>query len=89
MLLNIATIVPHGLVVFFPSYAFLDQARKLWQDSGLLARLGGKKTVFLEPREGAEVDKVLREYASCIAASSAAAATTPVSIVSLSRWVLV
>ena len=74
MLLNIASIVPHGLVVFFPSYAFLDQARQVWEESGLLTRLGSKKTVFLEPREGSDVDNVLREYAACIAAGSGAIA---------------
>jgi len=70
MLLNIAAIVPHGLVVFFPSYAFLDQVRHVWEESGLLARLGGKKTIFLEPREGSDVDRVLREYAACVGAGS-------------------
>lgn len=70
MLINIATIVPHGLVVFFPSYAFLEQARKVWEEAGVLERLGAKKTVFYEPREGSEVDGVLREYAACIRGST-------------------
>lgn len=64
MLLNIATIVPHGLVIFCPSYAFLEQAKNVWDASGLLEkRLAAKKRVFFEPREAGEVEGLLREYA--------------------------
>lgn len=73
MLVNIASIVPNGLVVFFPSYAFLDQARVIWEASGLLARLGAKKTVYLEPRESSEVESVLRAYAESARGLSEAA----------------
>jgi chromosome transmission fidelity protein 1 len=64
MVLNIATVVPFGLVVFFPSYAFLDQARQVWQASGMIEkRLGARKKVFFEPREGSDIELMLREYA--------------------------
>lgn len=64
MILNIATVVPFGLVVFFPSYAFLDQARLVWQTGGTIEkRLGVRKKVFFEPREGSDIEAMLREYA--------------------------
>lgn len=64
MIINIATIVPHGLIVFFPSYAFLDQARQVWQISGVIEkRLGVRKKVFFEPREGLDTEVMLRGYA--------------------------
>lgn len=78
MLVNIATIVPNGLVVFVPSYAFLEQAKRVWETSGLIARLGAKKRVFFEPRQaggegeegesgggggGGGIEEMLREYA--------------------------
>lgn len=66
MLVNITSLVPNGLVIFFPSYAFLDQAKSVWEASGVLNRLGSKKFVFSEPRgdapEGLDVESVLREY---------------------------
>jgi hypothetical protein len=64
MLLNIATIVPNGLVVFVPSYAFLEQAKMVWNTNGLLEkRLGTRKKLFFEPRDGAEVEALLKDYA--------------------------
>jgi len=47
ILTNLVTIVPDGLVVFFPSYSFLNTARTKWKETGLLDRLGLKKPVFL------------------------------------------
>lgn len=38
-------IVPAGMVVFFPSYAFLGAVKKAWEESGLLERMTGKKKV--------------------------------------------
>lgn len=44
---NIASIVPRGIVVFTPSYAFLDQLHARWTKSGLLERMGKRKKVSL------------------------------------------
>lgn len=38
-------VVPDGVVVFLPSYAFLDKVRAFWTKSGLLQRLGERKQV--------------------------------------------
>lgn len=51
--LNMCGSIPDGVVVFFPSYAYLDQVVKLWQvggDGSLWARLGKKKSLFLESK---------------------------------------
>jgi chromosome transmission fidelity protein 1 len=74
MILNIATIVPHGLVVFFPSYAFLDQARQLWQANEVIEkRLGARKKVFFEPRDGSDIEVMLREYGEAARGAGAGA----------------
>ncbi|GJJ13140.1 hypothetical protein Clacol_007390 [Clathrus columnatus] len=62
VLSNLVNLIPHGLVVFFPSYAFLNTTKKVFNDSGLLERLNGKK----KPESSSEVDNVLREYAIAI-----------------------
>ena len=57
-ILEFARVVPDGLVVFFPSYAYLDNAIHHWQTpitrekktSSLWTLLGGQKRIFLEPR---------------------------------------
>lgn len=59
---NICSLVPKGVVIFLPSYTFLDQILLRWKASGLLERLGMKKKVFNEPRKSGEVEMILREY---------------------------
>jgi chromosome transmission fidelity protein 1 len=43
LLTNLVNLVPHGLVVFFPSYAFLNSVKAAFQKSGLLEKLNLKK----------------------------------------------
>lgn len=68
---NYCSVIPHGLVVFLPSYAFLDALTARWQASKALDRIASKKAVFYEPKLATDVDSVLREYSS--AASNAGA----------------
>ncbi|SPO26672.1 related to CHL1 - protein of the DEAH box family [Ustilago trichophora] len=68
-LVNLCNIVPKGLVVFVPSYAFLDRVMARWKDTasgGMLQRLGAKKKIFVEPKTTMEVDRVLGEYTGAI-----------------------
>lgn len=44
-IVNIAQIVPNGVVVFVPSYDFLNQVQARWEKAGLLKRLVQKKKV--------------------------------------------
>ena len=81
-LLQLASTVPDGLVVFFPSYAYLDQVVLGWQaksSSGaatkpLWDRLQEKKPIFRESKtttttSGSDTDNVLDHYTQAIAAS--------------------
>ncbi|XP_023293799.2 regulator of telomere elongation helicase 1 homolog [Lucilia cuprina] len=49
-ILNVARIVPDGLLVFFPSYPLLNQCVNSWQASGLWADISRYKPIFVEPR---------------------------------------
>jgi chromosome transmission fidelity protein 1 len=77
-ILNICSIVPDGVVVFFPSYGYLDEVVQVWQsptDSRadgisqdarpLWDRLQTKKAVFRESKGGSS-DEVLQEYSAAI-----------------------
>ncbi|KAJ7164685.1 helicase C-terminal domain-containing protein [Mycena crocata] len=66
ILLNFAALVPRGMIVFFPSYNFLNTAKAAWQKSGVLARFEGKKKVFFEPEQSTHVDQVLQGYSSAV-----------------------
>ncbi|KZT72447.1 DNA repair helicase [Daedalea quercina L-15889] len=64
ILLNLVNVVPAGMVVFLPSYSFLNVVMAQWQKSGLVAKLNGKKKVFSEPQSAGDVETVLREYSA-------------------------
>lgn len=70
-LLNLCTVVPDGVVVFFPSYQSLSDITKRWSTvltpgtKSLLDRLETKKALFRESKEES-VDTVLGEYAQAI-----------------------
>lgn len=71
-LLNICSVVPDGVVAFFPSYGYLDSVVTAWQtpdssDGGksIWDRLQVKKTLFREAKGGSS-DEVLEEYTRAI-----------------------
>ncbi|KAF7297812.1 Chl1 helicase [Mycena kentingensis (nom. inval.)] len=66
VLLNFTALVPKGMVVFFPSYSFLNTAKALWQKNGTIARFEGKKKVFFEPEQTNQVEQVLKDYATAV-----------------------
>lgn len=46
LLLNLCNVVPEGLVVFVPSFGYLEQLTTHWRSSGLWDRLATRKSVF-------------------------------------------
>ncbi|WVF71908.1 hypothetical protein IAT40_006718 [Kwoniella sp. CBS 6097] len=68
-------LVPDGVVVFVPSYAFLDKVKAYWTKTGLLSKLGDKKQLFFEPQTSGDTEIVLREYALSISSCQASIAS--------------
>ncbi|KAF3013073.1 ATP-dependent DNA helicase chl1 [Neopestalotiopsis sp. 37M] len=78
-ILNMCTIVPDGMVVFFPSYGYLDEVVAAWSDAppsapssgsstkqqSIWARLQAKKALFRESKGGSS-DEVLAQYSEAI-----------------------
>ncbi|RDL33822.1 uncharacterized protein BP5553_08190 [Venustampulla echinocandica] len=76
-LLNICTVVPDGVVVFFPSYSYLSSIISQWSvipntnsnqtntEKSIYQRLEAKKPIFTEKKD-LSVDAILSEYASVI-----------------------
>ena len=71
-MLELSSIIPDGMVVFFPSYAYMDQVILQWQraeppGSGTTwDALSRKKLVFREPKDTAGTDDVLQDYSKAI-----------------------
>ncbi|KAK0724911.1 DNA repair helicase [Lasiosphaeris hirsuta] len=80
-ILNICSVVPDGVVVFFPSYGYLDEVVSIWQTAEPAAsnntkpiwdRLAVKKVVFRETKGGSS-DDVLQSYTEAILSPDEAA----------------
>lgn len=59
-----------GVVVFFPSFHYADEAVASWKTSGLWASMQKKKKVFSEPKTANMVESTLSKYHSCIEEST-------------------
>ncbi|KAK4160519.1 ATP-dependent RNA helicase chl1 [Cladorrhinum sp. PSN259] len=70
-IINICSVVPDGVVIFFPSYGYLDEVISIWQQTPdkssplIWDRLALKKSVFRETKGGSS-DEILAEYSSSI-----------------------
>lgn len=79
-ILNVCNIVPDGVVVFFPSYSYLDEIIKVWQQphngssSSIWDRLQLRKMVHRDTK-GESSDDVLRDYSQMILGTKAAGDT--------------
>lgn len=54
--------VPSGIVIFFPSYKYLDSVFKLWSSTGVMDRISKIKTIFQEPKNSQDVESTLLDY---------------------------
>jgi chromosome transmission fidelity protein 1 len=61
-------LVPHGLVCFFTSYAYMDSVLAAWRQSGQLAQINRSKPVMTESRSATESEAVWTAY--CAAAAT-------------------
>ncbi|KAI8965492.1 DNA repair helicase [Daldinia sp. FL1419] len=74
-ILNICTVVPDGVVVFFPSYGYLDEVVSVWYEASagqpkpLWEKLQAKKSVFRETKGGSS-EEVLAQYSEAILGES-------------------
>ncbi|KAI0190706.1 helicase C-terminal domain-containing protein [Xylaria flabelliformis] len=70
-ILNICTAVPDGVVIFFPSYGYLEEVVRVWnetdgtQSTSIWDKLQNKKAVFSEVK-GSSSDDLLEQYSKAI-----------------------
>ena len=61
-LVQVASTVPDGVLVFFPSYRTMETTREQWLKSKMLAKIDAKKPVFMEPKNSAEYQSIMNQY---------------------------
>lgn len=61
-IVQIAVIVPAGMVVFLPSYTYEAQLVRRWKESGIWNELQRRKIVHREPKQSSHVETTLEAY---------------------------
>ncbi|XP_012535428.1 regulator of telomere elongation helicase 1 homolog isoform X2 [Monomorium pharaonis] len=59
---NFCCIVPHGLLIFFPSYPIMKKCRDEWQNIGLWTQINERKSIYVEPNSKEGFVNVMNEY---------------------------
>lgn len=67
VIVQLCSVIPKGVVVFFPSYDYADLVLRKWEETKLLQKCG--KRVFQEPKKAAMVPAILSAYSKHINSS--------------------
>lgn len=62
MVEKICKSVPFGVVVFLPSYKYLEQVFKVWKELNILSNIQRIKRIFQEPTDSSKLELTLKEY---------------------------
>lgn len=67
VIIDYAQITPGGMLVFLPSYSFLDKLMERWKATNRYKQLQTHKRIFLEPKSAGETfDEELEAYREVI-----------------------
>ncbi|XP_011502066.1 PREDICTED: regulator of telomere elongation helicase 1 homolog [Ceratosolen solmsi marchali] len=58
----LSCILPHGLLVFFPSYPILKNCQEQWQSTGIWTQIESYKPIFVEAQSNEIFNNIIKEY---------------------------
>ncbi|XP_041656310.1 regulator of telomere elongation helicase 1 [Cheilinus undulatus] len=61
---NLSRVVPHGLLVFFPSFPLMEKTLEFWRANGHADRIENLKPMFVEPKGKGTFNEVIDGYYS-------------------------
>ncbi|KAI9772002.1 MAG: ATP-dependent DNA helicase chl1 [Geoglossum simile] len=64
--LNMCSVIPDGVVIFFSSYSYLEVVAMRWQKTSVWEQLLQCKQIFRESKGSASVEEMLQEYSGAI-----------------------
>ncbi|XP_034029355.1 regulator of telomere elongation helicase 1 [Thalassophryne amazonica] len=59
---NLSRVVPHGLLVFFPSFPLMEKTLQFWKENGHADRIENTKSIFVEPKGKGTFTEVIDGY---------------------------
>uniref|UniRef100_A0A3B5KR97 Regulator of telomere elongation helicase 1 n=1 Tax=Xiphophorus couchianus TaxID=32473 RepID=A0A3B5KR97_9TELE len=59
---NLSRVVPHGLLVFFPSFPLMEKTLEFWRANGHTDRIENMKPMFVEPKGKGTFNEVIDGY---------------------------
>lgn len=59
---NLSRVVPHGLLVFFPSFPLMGKTLEFWRSNGQADRIENVKPIFVEPKGKGTFTEVIEGY---------------------------
>ena len=62
LILNFVKIVPHGVLVFFPSYRALEVTTDYWRKNNQWKAIGDAKSIFMESKGAKECQDTVVKY---------------------------
>ena len=62
MLRGLSEIIPDGILVFFPSYVYMEHILKHWKQSGMIDKLLESKYLYIEKKETGGTEESLKNY---------------------------
>ncbi|KAI5192792.1 DNA excision repair protein ERCC-2 [Nematocida sp. AWRm77] len=62
LLLEMSSTVPDGLVCFFPSYKYMEEAVSVWSETGVIRKIAENKLIFAESLDHEETTQALDGY---------------------------
>ncbi|XP_070237502.1 regulator of telomere elongation helicase 1 isoform X4 [Bos mutus] len=74
VLSNISRVVPHGLLVFFPSYPVMEKSLEFWRARDFTRKLEVRKPLFVEPRSKGGFSEVMEAFYARVAAPESSGA---------------
>ena len=72
VVVQLSKCIPDGLVVFFPSYGYLDYVVEVWKKGQIWKLIEEHKAIFQETKGTNSIDNILGSYADTIAAKKGA-----------------
>ncbi|XP_068006349.1 regulator of telomere elongation helicase 1 isoform X2 [Melanerpes formicivorus] len=72
---NLVRVVPHGMLIFFPSYPVMDRSLEYWREHDLARRIEEVKPMFVEPRSKGSFAEVMDAYCDKVACPKSTGAT--------------